>query len=85
MPPVVNLPPAQPPEPVSADLFAPKQPAPAVEAKPVVAAVLAVAIVGERMQPSGWLGAVLVISCLVFVTLPVRPRAVRRAEAAAGE
>lgn len=53
--------------------------------EPVVAAVLAVAIVGERMQPSGWLGAVLVISCLVFVTLPVRPRAVRRAEAAAGE
>ena len=53
--------------------------------EPVVAAVLAVAIVGERMQPSGWLGTVLVISCLVFVTLPVRPRAVRRAEAAAGE
>ena len=53
--------------------------------EPVIAAVLAVAIVGERMQPSGWLGAVLVISCLVFVTLPVRPRAVRRAEAAAGD
>jgi len=53
--------------------------------EPVVAAVLAVAIVGERMQPSGWLGAVLVICCLVFVTLPVRPRVARRAEAAAGE
>lgn len=53
--------------------------------EPVVAAVLAVVIVGERMQPSGWLGAVLVMSCLVFVTLPVRPRVTRRAEAAAGE
>lgn len=53
--------------------------------EPVVAAVLAVAIVGERMQPSGWLGAVLVICCLVFVTLPVRPRVARRAEAAGGE
>lgn len=53
--------------------------------EPVVAAVLAVIIVGERMQPSGWLGAVLVICCLVFVTLPVRPRVARRAEAAAGE
>lgn len=53
--------------------------------EPVVAAILAVAIVGERMQPSGWLGAVLVISCLVFVTLPARPRVGRRAEATAGE
>ena len=53
--------------------------------EPVVAAVLAVIIVGERMQPSGWLGAVLVICCLVFVTLPVRPRVARRAEATAGE
>lgn len=40
--------------------------------EPVVAAVLAVFIVGERLPPAGWLGVVLVISCLLLITLPVR-------------
>jgi DME family drug/metabolite transporter len=40
--------------------------------EPVVAAVLAVIIVGERLPPLGWTGVGLVILCLVWTTLPTR-------------
>lgn len=38
--------------------------------EPVIAALLAVIIVGESLSPLGWLGAVLVISCLVILSAP---------------
>ncbi|MFG6564369.1 DMT family transporter [Sulfitobacter sp. 1A13421] len=38
--------------------------------EPVVAAVLAVLIVGERLPPLGWIGVALVIGCLAVITLP---------------
>ena len=41
-------------------------------AEPVIAALLAVLIVGERLAPLGWLGVALVIGCLAIVTLPFR-------------
>ena len=47
--------------------------------EPVVAAMLAIAIVGERLQPAGWLGVALIIACLGAITLPMP----RRARAAA--
>jgi len=40
--------------------------------EPVVAAILAVIIVGERLPPLGWAGVGLVILCLVWTTAPVR-------------
>ncbi|MDF3384415.1 MULTISPECIES: EamA family transporter [Sulfitobacter] len=45
--------------------------------EPVVAAVLAVVIVGERLPPQGWVGVALVIGCLAIITLPA-PRRLRR-------
>lgn len=43
--------------------------------EPVVAAVLAVAVVGETLAPAGWAGVVLILASLVVVTLPgPRPR-----------
>lgn len=42
--------------------------------EPVIAALLAVLIVGERLAPTGWLGVALVIGCLAVVTLPARRR-----------
>lgn len=41
--------------------------------EPVVAAVLAVIIVGERLPLLGWIGVALIVGCLVIVTLPVAP------------
>lgn len=41
--------------------------------EPVVAALLAVVIVGERLPPLGWLGVALVIGCLAIITLPAPP------------
>ncbi|MBE3638519.1 DMT family transporter [Mangrovicoccus algicola] len=38
--------------------------------EPVVAAMLAMAVVGERLAATGWAGVALVLSCLVIVTLP---------------
>ncbi|HWD13354.1 EamA family transporter [Pseudochrobactrum sp. sp1633] len=38
--------------------------------EPVIAALLAVVIVGETLSALGWLGAVLVISCLVILSAP---------------
>lgn len=38
--------------------------------EPVVAAILAVLIVGERLPVAGWIGMALVLVCLVIVTLP---------------
>ncbi len=40
--------------------------------EPVVAAILAILIVGERLTPAGWAGVVLIVSCLVVITLPFR-------------
>ena len=38
--------------------------------EPVVAAVLAVIIVGERLPVLGWIGVALVVGCLVVITMP---------------
>ncbi|MGY4800197.1 DMT family transporter [Teichococcus aerofrigidensis] len=42
--------------------------------EPVVAAGLAVLVVGERMPPLGWLGVGLVVLCLVIVSAPAGRR-----------
>ncbi len=39
--------------------------------EPVVAALLAVAIIGERLSMTGWMGVALVIGCLVVITMPI--------------
>ncbi|WP_376873401.1 DMT family transporter [Albirhodobacter sp. R86504] len=44
--------------------------------EPVVAAVLAVLIVGERLPPLGWMGVALVVGCLVIIAMP-RPLGAR--------
>ena len=33
--------------------------------------MLAMAVVGERLTPTGWLGVALIVSCLAIVTLPM--------------
>ncbi|MEM6161331.1 EamA family transporter [Erwinia sp. P6884] len=38
--------------------------------EPVVAALLAVLLVGERLPPSGWAGVGLIVACLAVITLP---------------
>lgn len=47
-------------------------------AEPVVAAVLAVLVVGERLPPAGWAGMALIVACLAVLTVPLpswaRPR-----------
>ena len=48
--------------------------------EPVVAAVLAVIVVGERLPLLGWIGVALIVGCLAIVTLPVAPA--RRAKPA---
>ncbi len=40
--------------------------------EPVVAAILAIIIVGERLPLMGWFGVMLVISCLVVITIPLK-------------
>ena len=40
--------------------------------EPVVAAFLAVVIVGERLSVFGWFGVLLVIICLICITIPAR-------------
>lgn len=47
--------------------------------EPVVAAMLAVLVVGERLTGPGWLGVGLIVSCLAVVTVPVRGMRPRRA------
>lgn len=42
--------------------------------EPVVAAILAILVVGERLAPLGWLGVGLIVSCLIVVTVPFRLR-----------
>jgi len=39
--------------------------------EPVVAAVLAVLIVGERLPNIGWIGVVMVVGCLVIISVPI--------------
>ncbi len=51
--------------------------------EPVVAAILAILVVGESLPPVGWAGVGLVIACLAIVTLPARRRPVRPAAPAA--
>ncbi|MFA3779241.1 DMT family transporter [Yersinia sp. 1652 StPb PI] len=40
--------------------------------EPVVAAILAVIIVGERLPITGWVGIGLVVACLIFITAPIK-------------
>ena len=40
--------------------------------EPVVAAGLAVVIVGERLPAMGWSGIVLILACLVCISAPVK-------------
>lgn len=40
--------------------------------EPVVAAILAILIVGERLTPVGWTGVALIVLCLVALTAPMR-------------
>ncbi len=40
--------------------------------EPVIAALLAVVIVGERLPAMGWLGLALVIACLIVITIPLK-------------
>lgn len=40
--------------------------------EPVVAAMLAVAIIGERLPLLGWFGVTLIICCLVVITVPLK-------------
>ncbi|GGQ53078.1 DMT family transporter [Streptomyces asoensis] len=42
--------------------------------EPAVAAVLAVAVVGERLPAAGWTGIALVVACLAVLTAPASPR-----------
>lgn len=50
--------------------------------EPVMAALLAVLVVGERLDPLGWTGVALVVLCLLWLTWPVRPGvAMRKAPA----
>lgn len=42
--------------------------------EPVVAAGLAVLVVGERLPPIGWLGVALIIACLFWNTMPLPRR-----------
>jgi drug/metabolite transporter, DME family len=44
--------------------------------EPVVAAVLAVYVVGETLPALGWLGVALIVTCLLWTTLPVPRRRV---------
>lgn len=43
--------------------------------EPVVAALLAVVVVGERLSGQGWLGIGLILLCLLCITWPVNKRA----------
>lgn len=49
--------------------------------EPVVAALLAVLLVGEKLSPTGWTGVVLIVGCLAIITLPAKQPGVRRATA----
>ncbi|WP_321502956.1 EamA family transporter [Breoghania sp.] len=42
--------------------------------EPVVAALLAVVIVGERLPISGWTGVALIVACLIWTTAPLPRR-----------
>ena len=47
--------------------------------EPVIAALLAILLVGEWLTPMGWLGVALIVACLVVITVPMRrPRRARR-------
>ncbi|WP_232365119.1 DMT family transporter [Salinimonas marina] len=40
--------------------------------EPVVAACLAVVIVGEHLSAAGWMGIALILTCLICISLPVK-------------
>jgi DME family drug/metabolite transporter len=46
--------------------------------EPVVAAILAMAVVGERLPGLGWMGIALILVCLAIITIPVNLRVLRR-------
>ncbi|GEB62770.1 permease [Sinomonas atrocyanea] len=48
-------------------------------AEPVVAAALAVLVVGERLPLAGWAGMGLIVACLAVLTVPLPARSRRRA------
>jgi DME family drug/metabolite transporter len=50
--------------------------------EPVVAAVLAVAVVGERLPPAGWVGMALIVAGLAVLTVPIPALAGRRRSSA---
>ncbi|WP_010141432.1 DMT family transporter [Oceanicola sp. S124] len=39
--------------------------------EPVIAALLAILVVGERLPPTGWLGVGLILACLLWTELPL--------------
>ncbi|WP_424987309.1 DMT family transporter [Microbulbifer sp. S227A] len=47
--------------------------------EPVVAAMLAVIVVGERLPGLGWVGVAMVVGCLVIITVPIPIRLTSRA------
>ncbi len=47
--------------------------------EPVVAALLAMIVLGERLPALGWTGVAMVVICLVTLTVPVPPRLAARA------
>jgi len=55
--------------------------------EPVVAALLAVLLVGERLPPLGWAGVGLIVACLGIITVPAEKRtlSLRRQRKATGE
>lgn len=42
--------------------------------EPIVAALLAIAVVGEQVPPTGWLGIALIVACLFWTELPIPNR-----------
>ncbi|MGJ8513726.1 DMT family transporter [Carnimonas bestiolae] len=52
--------------------------------EPVVAALLAAVVLGERLTPSGWLGIAMIFLCLLIVTVPMRLRSAPSASVSNG-
>lgn len=49
-------------------------------AEPVVAAILAVLIVGERLPLAGWVGMAMILACLLILAIPERRSPLKREE-----
>lgn len=48
--------------------------------EPVIAALLAMCLVGERLSTQGWLGIGLILACLVWISFPSAPKIENRIE-----